>query len=149
MTMTKMDHQLGIDKIVVHHSASSRLTTLETIRQWHLDRGWPDIGYHFVIEGTGEVRRGRSPLYVGAHALGANLNSIGICVVGYNTETGHTSWAPVQVVALRTLIADLERMWGPLALHAHCDVPGGETATECPGMSTAELRALVWGQGRG
>ena len=40
-----------IDKIIVHCTATpeGRHTTVEDVRRWHLDRGWSDIGYHFLI----------------------------------------------------------------------------------------------------
>ena len=40
-----------INKIFVHHSASSqKSTTRDMIHQWHLDRGWTGVGYHYVIQ---------------------------------------------------------------------------------------------------
>ena len=46
----------SINAIYIHHSASPKSTTVEQINQWHLDRGWAGIGYHFVINGdTGKI----------------------------------------------------------------------------------------------
>ena len=36
------------------------------------ERGWADIGYHFVIDGSGRVFEGRHADVLGAHAGGAN-----------------------------------------------------------------------------
>lgn len=73
----------SINKIIIHHSASgSAVTTVERINQWHLDRGWSGIGYHFVIYPDGTAHKGRSLAKKGAHCKGHNNDSIGICVAG-------------------------------------------------------------------
>jgi len=49
-----------IQKIVVHHSASNSITTKKAdIERWHRQRGFSQIGYHKVIEGSGSVINGR------------------------------------------------------------------------------------------
>lgn len=57
------------------------------IRQWHLERGWSDIGYHFVVRKNGTIELGRPIGKVGAHVKGHNKRSIGICWVGRKTIT--------------------------------------------------------------
>ena len=74
-----------IDKIIIHCSATpeGRDVKTDTIRGWHVDeRGWSDIGYHYVIELDGEIVKGRSKQRQGAHVKGHNKDSIGICYVG-------------------------------------------------------------------
>ena len=41
-----------INKIIIHCSATpeQREVSVETIRKWHLQRGFNDIGYHYVID---------------------------------------------------------------------------------------------------
>jgi N-acetylmuramoyl-L-alanine amidase len=74
---------MRVNKLVVHHSASLRATTTrDMIEEWHLQRGFKSIGYHKVIEADGAIKDGRSEEKMGAHALGANANSLGVCVVG-------------------------------------------------------------------
>ena len=82
-----------INKIFVHHSASSqKSTTRDMIHQWHLDRGWTGVGYHYVIEADGSMMMGRPLAKIGAHVKSHNRNSIGICVVGnYETDLAMTS----------------------------------------------------------
>ena len=55
---------------------------VEEIRRWHKERGWSDIGYHYVIRRNGKIEEGRNDGIVGAHAKGMNENSLGICMVG-------------------------------------------------------------------
>ena len=72
-----------INKIFVHHSASSQSdTTRDKIDIWHKRRGWDGVGYHYVIEADGSIMMGRLFAKVGAHVKGHNSNSIGGCVVG-------------------------------------------------------------------
>lgn len=52
------------------------------IRGWHLARGFSDIGYAYVIRRSGKLESGRPVQAVGAHAIGYNHNSVGICIAG-------------------------------------------------------------------
>ena len=74
----------NVDKVIVHCTATpeGRHTTVEDVRRWHLDRGWSDIGYHFLVYLDGTVHEGRSLDIQGAHCRGQNKNSIGIAYVG-------------------------------------------------------------------
>ena len=73
-----------IRKIIIHCSATQegKDVSVETIRKWHLKRGWRDIGYHFVIGLDGQVQEGRPIEQTGAHTKGHNFDSIGICYIG-------------------------------------------------------------------
>ncbi len=72
-----------VHSIYVHHSASSRDdTTRDEINQWHRDRGWSGIGYHYVIEGDGSIVEGRPLWKAGAHVKGNNSKTVGICLTG-------------------------------------------------------------------
>ena len=73
-----------IDKIILHCSATreGRNYDVEEIRRWHLRRGWSDIGYHYLIHLDGTIETGRPIEKMGAHTVGQNRNSIGICYVG-------------------------------------------------------------------
>lgn len=68
-------------RVIVHHSLSADVP-LSMVREWHLARGWSDIGYHYIIHEDGKTEQGRSQELVGAHAFGRNGDSIGICLMG-------------------------------------------------------------------
>lgn len=84
-----------INKIIIHCSASE-FGNAQRIREWHLEKGWSDIGYHYVINNgkvfkddklnqrvqDGFIEKGRDDSIVGAHTQGQNSNSIGICLIG-------------------------------------------------------------------
>jgi N-acetyl-anhydromuramyl-L-alanine amidase AmpD len=73
-----------IDWLVVHCTATreGQDIIVEQIRQWHLNRGWSDIGYHYIIDIHGTIYEGRPVTRQGAHVKGFNKNSIGIVYVG-------------------------------------------------------------------
>jgi N-acetylmuramoyl-L-alanine amidase len=73
-----------ISKIVVHCAATppSQNIGAAQIDDWHKQRGWNGIGYHYVINREGFIQKGRPDEDVGAHVEGHNADSLGICVVG-------------------------------------------------------------------
>jgi N-acetyl-anhydromuramyl-L-alanine amidase AmpD len=70
--------------IVIHCSATEENHEYyaDDIRQWHKERGFKDIGYHFVIDIDGTLEIGRPLEQAGAHAQGYNEKSIAICYIG-------------------------------------------------------------------
>jgi GT2 family glycosyltransferase len=121
--------------IVVHHSATPPTTSVESIRQAHLDRGFDDIGYHYVILPTGEVVTGRPESVEGAHAYGLNKESLGVCCVGNFEEE---SPPPDQIAALVEVVSELCKRFDITAenIIGHRDAQSiSESArpTKCPG----------------
>lgn len=60
---------------------------LKDIDLWHRQKGWNGCGYHFVVRRSGIIETGRDPKIIGAHTLGYNTNSLGICYVGTKNPT--------------------------------------------------------------
>lgn len=73
-----------INGIILHCSATreGQDFTTNTIKKWHLERGFSDIGYHYVIYRDGSVNLGRDIDLSGAHTSGYNSKTIGICYIG-------------------------------------------------------------------
>jgi len=130
------------DSIVVHHSASPRSTMIEAIRKWHTDKGWDDVGYHYVIEEDGSRKIGRRLPTTGAHAP-PNNGRIGICVTGDNTQPGH-EWNYSQILGLEAVITHFLAVMPWLEVVRHSDVKD----TLCPGLSDEAWRGLQSGWGR-
>lgn len=84
------NNKLSVEYLVLHHSASGAEAGVHDIRSWHLDRGFDDIGYHWVIDQHGDLHPGRAEHQVGAHAYGLNQKSLGICCVGNYEESTPT-----------------------------------------------------------
>lgn len=81
-----------INELIWHCTATpeGREVTVETIRQWHKQRGWADIGYHKVVHLDGSVSEGRPESQVGAHVAGRNTGTIGYVYVGGVASDGKT-----------------------------------------------------------
>lgn len=122
------------DFIAVHCSATKPSQNVDeaAIRQWHLDKGWMDIGYNIVIPRDGTIQVGRPLDYAGAHVDGYNSRALGICLAGGIDEAGKPAdnFTPKQrdalVVALRFC-----RLYAPGArIQGHRDFPN--VAKACP-----------------
>lgn len=113
-----------ITEIIIHCSATpeGKDFTVEDIRRWHLARKFADIGYHYVIYRDGSVHNGRAENIAGAHCLGHNANSIGICYIGGVAKDGKTpkdTRTPQQKTALRQLVNQLKFYYPHATVHGH------------------------------
>lgn len=120
-----------INKIIVHCSASpnDRDIGAKEIKQWHIERGWSDIGYHYVIRRDGTVEPGRDVKRAGAHCEGENKASIGICLVGLD------KFNPAQFESLRNLIKDIKTKFGDIPAFEHRVFPSAKRQGKvCPGF---------------
>lgn len=128
--------------IVIHHSASPRgywqgdkwlPINAEVIRKWHVkDRGWSDIGYHFVVLADGTIEKGRPLDRIGAHTRAGrrNFTSIGICLVGnfqYDTVSPEQLHSAVKLV--KKLQQDFAIPFEKIELHNQVE----GSSTLCPG----------------
>ena len=95
------------DSIVFHHSLADQ-SNAETIDKWHRAKGWGCIGYHYVVLRDGTIEHGRDVHLVGAHALGRNRTSLGICLEG-DFRIYEPSYA--QVVSASKLYHDACRLY--------------------------------------
>ncbi len=126
--------------IVIHHSASN-IASPQSMRSYHINqRGWDELGYHFVI-GNG-VAYGDGAVYVGERwkkqMTGAhckvpgnhyNEHGIGICLIG-NFEQARPT--PRQIESLARLVDFLTRKCG--ISQSRILTHGGVThKTACPG----------------
>ncbi len=123
----KLSIRSKTERTILHHAESSSCT-VEDIDNWHKKNGWTCIGYHFFVKKDGTIYRGRQENSVGAHARGANSNSIGICFEGrYETE----QMPNAQVEAGKELVAYLKNKYGISKVQKHSDV----CSTSCPGRN--------------
>lgn len=150
------------NRIIVHHSASS-FGTGPCIDAWHRSRRWSGIGYHYVILNgvvtiddfrkdrrfdflDGSIDTGR-PLdgdewvernEIGAHALGYNKDSIGVCLI-------HRSgpFTPKQISSLIEVLNHLSVKFSipPERIVGHCEVDSKKPV--CPGLDMDAVRAIV------
>lgn len=125
-----------VNKIIIHCSATpaGKPFTAADIDFWHKERGFRCIGYHWVVDLDGTVEPGRPESEPGAHCLGQNYNSIGVCYIGgiYRGEPADTR-TPEQKQALKDLIAILRRRYPGATVHGHREF----AAKACPCFDAA------------
>jgi len=126
-----------INKIVIHCSDSpdSLDIGVREIRDWHKQRGWSDIGYHYVVRRDGTVESGRPIEIKGAHVKGHNSDSIGICWVGRKD---------IDDKQLKSLRAIIRAFAGKYKLDVVDDVFGHyelDNKKTCPNLDMVKFRA--------
>lgn len=118
--------------LIVHCSYTTKRQQIgvSDIRRWHLNRGWKDIGYHFVIDRMGETHRGREFGELGAHAYGHNENT-GVCLVGGKSEDDkpENNFNVNQFRSLEILYYKLKYFIPKLIIAGHKDF---DKSRECP-----------------
>lgn len=118
-----------INKLIIHHSAyPMKKTTWPLIKEWHLKRGFNDIGYHYGIDSGGQLFKGRDESVIGAHCKGQNKNSLGVCVFGDFTKEEPTNQ---QLFTLFFLLEFLTKRHKLLSIDVHSHKDYGNTL--CPG----------------
>jgi N-acetyl-anhydromuramyl-L-alanine amidase AmpD len=136
----------AVEFIVIHCSATKEDQDIgvEEIRRWHRQRGWLDVGYHYVIRRDGTVEAGRPNDAPGAHARGFNHISLGICLVGgveSNGKTPEANYTHAQWEALEELTRDLLVKHPDAVVKGHRDLPKVNKA--CPSFDV-----ISWWQSR-
>ena len=115
-----------INEIIIHCTATpeGRECSVTEIRRWHIQRGFSDIGYHYVSHLDGRVEEGRNVDIAGAHCTGHNANSIGVVYVGGCAKDGKTpkdTRTEAQKSALANLLLDLRKLYPRATIHGHRD----------------------------
>ena len=122
-----------ITEIIVHCSATpeGQNFTAEDIDRWHKQKGWQGIGYHYVIELDGSVHKGRNEEVIGAHCLGHNAYSIGVCYIGGLdkwTKAPKDTRTDAQKRALIDLLKSLKEKYPNAIVYGHRDF----SKKDCP-----------------
>lgn len=143
-----------ITHIIVHCSDSAWGCARE-IDKWHKERDFSGIGYHFVIlNGYSEVRKYIDPLngsiecgrdmdQDGAHCIGFNDCSLGICLILKDKPTIE------QLDSLKSLLADLCRKYSipTQNILGHRETENGKSQGKtCPNFDVEPIR--VWLRGK-
>jgi hypothetical protein len=103
--------------LILHHTGGTDLNpladssnqTFEVVDAYHKSLGWGGCGYHYFIDKTGKVTRGRLDSEEGAHCnqiengKSMNVQSIGICLAGNFDLTFPTQRQEEELKKLLTL----------------------------------------------
>jgi hypothetical protein len=121
-----MNRLVTIKRIVFHHSLSD-FGDANLIDDWHRQKGYKMIGYHFVITKFGVIEKGRSMKYQGAHAYRKNTDSIGVCFIG---DFNKYPIKQVQIAAAAKLVFQLQALSKSIYIDFHVD----SKKKVCPGV---------------
>ena len=133
-----------INEIIVHCAATPEGKNFKAadIDRWHRERKMKCIGYHYVVDLDGTVEPGRPESEIGAHCLGHNQYSIGVCYVGGLAADGKTpkdTRTAAQKEALLALLKKLRAKYPKASIHGHRDF----AAKACPSFdATAEYKNI-------
>ena len=141
-TLSKLNLSVNkrtIKELIVHCSATPECKdySVDTIRQWHLQRGFSDIGYHYVIYRDGSIHTGRDESIIGAHCTGHNANSIGVCYIGGCASDGKTpkdTRTTEQKQSLVKLLKELKTKYPQASIHGHRDF----SSKACPSFDATK-----------
>ena len=116
-----------IEGIAIHHTATSQNATPQAINKIHLDRGWPGIGYHYLIYPGGKIFQVNNNLSISNHVQNNNTKLIGIAFIGNYTQDQPTQ---KMYASGKDLIRKLRRKYpGIRYVKKHGDFK----QTQCPG----------------
>ena len=141
-TLSKLNlsvNKRNIKELIVHCSATpeGKDYSVDTIRQWHLQIGFSDIGYHYVIYRDGSIHIGRDESIIGAHCTGHNSYSIGVCYIGGCASDGKTpkdTRTTEQKQSLVKLLKELKTKYPQASIHSHKDF----TNKACPSFDATK-----------
>lgn len=113
------------------------------IRRWHVEqRGWRDIGYHWVIDRDGKRAPERSETEIGSHVEGHNRGTIGTCLLGgYGAKADdqfESDFTPVQREAVVRLIVEIKARTAIRTVSGHNDY----AVKACPGFQVTIVLKL-------
>jgi N-acetylmuramoyl-L-alanine amidase len=122
-----------INEIIVHCTATpaGRPHTVDDVRRWHREKGWSDIGYHYLVYLDGTVHNGRDVDIAGAHCTGHNTNSIGVCYVG---GLGGDTRTEEQKAGLIRILTELRGLYPNAKIYGHRDFAN----KDCPSFDAKE-----------
>jgi len=132
--MTLFTPRKATNWIVVHCAATPPTLDVgvKEIRVWHKERGFVDIGYHFVIRRDGTVEVGRPENVIGAHVEGYNSDSVAVSLVGGVDAKNQpeNNFTPAQFAALALKLRELQAKYPHAKIQGHRDFP--KVAKACP-----------------
>lgn len=119
----------GVTDITLHHAASSNTATAEDFARYHITgKGWPGIGYHYVIDRAGNVFQTNDLTDLSYHNGYNNTAAVGVSLVGNMDNEPMTA---DQLSAFLALVPEIRRQVPTVRrLVGHKEYKG---ATACPG----------------
>ena len=113
-------------KYIIMHCSATKETSNVSVQEkteWHKQRGFKTIGYHYYITKDGVIHKGRDEKASGAHTVGYNSNSIGICYEGGLDASGKVkdTRTKAQKDSIIDLILDIKSRYNIKKIMGHRD----------------------------
>jgi N-acetylmuramoyl-L-alanine amidase len=134
--------------LILHDSHTSLdVSKPQEILRWQgRARGLLDIGYHLIIDRTGNIHRLRDLEAVGSHTPGYNHLSIGVCLIGGRDETGkhvEDNFTTAQRTALRLVALAFVRQYPEGRVVGHRELGGYKQSSKCPCINVHNIRKML------
>ncbi len=110
---------------------------ISDVRRWHKQKGWSDIGYHWLVDKRGDIFSGRAEDIQGAGVQGHNKYNIHMVWVGRDV-CNINQWASLVAKAAEIVMTyniPIENVLG------HCEYPG--VTKTCPNINMTQFRNAV------
>lgn len=170
MALLDRDQDWHYRLVAIHQAGRSfrcgvGISQMREVEDIHVRRnGWPDVGYHYGVDCTGQIFEGTDIRLKGSHLYKYNTGAIGIVLLENlsEPEDGHDYIAlglgiakklglmgevlipQAQQSALRDLIEVLRKFFNITVLGGHIEFPGQKETDEgrlCPGTHGLRLVA--------
>ena len=127
-----------LNRIILHCTATraGEQINVKQIDKWHRDRGWSEIGYHYVLYADGTIATGRDIRKKGAHVKGHNHDSVGVAYVGGvdSNLVPQDTMTMQQEMAFLHLVNSLRVVFGDMSVHGHNEF----SSKACPSFNVQE-----------
>ena len=139
-----MTERSKTDKIIVHGSYSRKEhdLTVSDLYQWHVvEKEWPTIGYHIMINQQGMIFILNPLQEYCYHTIGENHRSIGICIAGGWAEGNEwvDNYSIRQKHNLKAVCGLLRDIYPEAEVMGHRDA---QADRECPGFDVKAWYSL-------
>lgn len=135
--------------VVIHHSyiphvdcgvaKSVEQAHMQSMDRYHSQQGWGGIGYNWLAFQSGNIYEGRGWGRTGAHTVGRNSSSYGICLVIDGTENRPTA---ALLEAVNAIIAEGVRLGHLSAAHVRKPHDAFQQK-DCPGRLVKQSGILL------
>ena len=135
---------------IIIHCSDSKFGNALMIDRWHREKGWRKIGYQYVITNkhpfssdeaipwtNAQIEAGRREDEIGAHCLGYNGNSIGICLIGEGEDTFTTMQIYSAIELVKRLMVKYDIPKRNVLGHYETEKSHGKT---CPNLDMNQFR---------
>lgn len=146
-----------IPKYIIIHCSASFWLSMNGLWKWHVEEnGWSNIGYHYIILNgflsskslynynyDGFLCKGREETHRGAHTVGYNKQSIGICLAGGAANRHDPRFTFAQFNKLINFIPSLQKKYQIPINRVIGHYEADNRKPYCPGFDMNSFRRLL------